>query len=198
MDRNDRADLTENLFQDRFLQLDTAELLPILEGLLFVAGTEGLTDKQIARILELPESDVAYACDQLLQRENMQGSFLQVMRIAGTWQLVTHKRLAPYLQKLAMAPTPSSLSQAALETLAIIAYRQPITRIDIEDIRGVKSDRALGTLVARGLIEDVGRADGPGRPFLYGTTREFLDHFGLQTPRDLPPIEEEDNTDEGA
>src|SRR5699024_7081649 len=96
-----------------------------------------------------------------------------------------------YLKKLAMSPIHSSLSQAALEILAIIAYRQPITRLDIEDIRGVRSDRALQTLMSKLLIKPVGRKPGVGRPILYGTTPLFLDHFGLNSLADLPPLQEE-------
>ncbi len=184
----DRTDEQLIALQERLKQIDPDEMLPALEGLLFAAGTEGLTDKQIARVLQLPESDVRYVCELLRERQARESRMMQVVRIADTWQLTTHPKLSPFLRLLAMAPAPSSLSQAALETLAIIAYRQPISRLGIEAVRGVKSERAIGTLMARGLIEEVGREQAPGRPYLYGTTRDFLDYFGISSAAQLPPL----------
>jgi len=124
----------------------------------------------------------------LADRQAREQRMIRVVRIADTWQLVTHPDLSPYLRTLSLAPVPATLSGAALETLAIIAYKQPITRSQIEEIRGVKSEKPLGTLVARGLIEEVSRAEGPGRPYLYGTTKEFMDYFGLAGAGALPPL----------
>ncbi|MHB1630506.1 MAG: SMC-Scp complex subunit ScpB, partial [Bacilli bacterium] len=138
------------------------------------------------------ESAATQMCVELRALQLREGRRFLVERLAGAWQLMTAPELTPYLRRLALAPPPSSLSQAALETLAIVAYRQPITRAQIEEIRGVKSEKALGTLVARGLVQELARADSPGRPFLYGTTADFLDHFGLGSPRDLPPLEQSD------
>lgn len=160
-------------------------LLPYLEGLLFAAGTEGLTDHQIARVLQVAQADVEAICLHLLAQQKSQGRMFEVCRIADAWQLMTTPELVPYLRSLALAPAPFALSQAALETLAIIAYKQPITRMDIETIRGVKSERAIGTLLARGLIREAGRAEGPGRPFLYETTHDVLEHFGLSSLDEL-------------
>ncbi|PWI56615.1 SMC-Scp complex subunit ScpB [Sulfoacidibacillus thermotolerans] len=171
-------------------ELTSFDSLAILEGLLFVAGTEGLTDKQIADVLEISESEVSSLCHTLAVKQQQEGRLFRVMQIANVWQLNTVPALTPYLRRLSLVPAPSSLSQAALETLAIIAYRQPITRAEIEEIRGVKSEKAIGTLIARGLIMEAGRAEGPGRPFLFATTPEFLDYFGLQSTSDLPPIAE--------
>lgn len=170
--------------------LDVDMLTAVLEGLLFASGTEGLNDQQIARVFGIGQEQVAVWCETLAARLADSGRFLRVVRIADAWQLVTAPALRPYLEALALAPPPSPLTPAALEVLAIIAYRQPITRPAIEDIRGVKSERPLGTLLARGLIHEVGRVEGPGRPILYGTTKEFLDHFGLSSPADLPPLPE--------
>ncbi|MCI0184085.1 MAG: SMC-Scp complex subunit ScpB [Acidibacillus sp.] len=168
----------------------TLDPLSVLEGLLFVAGSEGLSDKQIATVLEMDEQDVYDLCMKLEEKQQREGRSFLIMRIASVWQLNTLATLTPYLRKLALVPAPAPLSQAALETLAIIAYRQPITRSDIEEIRGVKAEKAIATLVARGLIKEAGRAEGPGRPFLFETTSEFLDYFGLQNSNDLPPIGE--------
>jgi segregation and condensation protein B len=176
---------TETLTENRTA---TVDWLPALEGVLFAAGTEGLTDRQIASVFDLEERQVPYVCHQLVERQEKSGSMLRVARLADTWQLVTHPSLAPYLRALALAPPAAALSGAALETLAIIAYKQPITRAMVEEIRGVKSEKPLGTLVARGLIAEVGRAEGPGRPYLYGTTKEFMDYFGIANARELPPL----------
>jgi segregation and condensation protein B len=110
--------------------------------------------------------------------------------MAGTFQLATKKENAAYLKKLVDSPHTSALSQAALETLAIIAYKQPITRAEVEDIRGVKTERPLHTLMAKVLIKEVGRAEGTGRAILYGTTKEFLDYFGLKNLKELPQLPE--------
>ncbi len=169
---------------------DIAGLLAALEGVLFAAGMEGLTDAQIARIFFLTEESVADFCGRLAAKQDAEGRMLCVIRSAGSWQLVTRPELTPYLRDLAMVPPPSALSTAALETLAIIAYKQPITRAGIEHLRGVKSDRALSTLIVRGLVDEAGRADGPGRPILYATTKDFLDHFGLASPSELPHLDE--------
>ena len=109
--------------------------------------------------------------------------------MAGVYHLSTKKEHAPYLKKLVESPSIHTLSQASLETLAIIAYKQPITRIEIEAIRGVKSERPIQTLASKALIKEVGRAEGAGRAYIYGTTSEFLDYFGLKSIEDLPPIE---------
>jgi segregation and condensation protein B len=113
-----------------------------------------------------------------------------MIELAGTYQLATKKENAAYLKKLVESPNTNTLSQAALETLAIISYKQPITRIEIEEIRGVKTERPLQTLMSKGLIREVGRQNGAGRAILYGTTKEFLDHFGLKDLKELPPFPE--------
>jgi segregation and condensation protein B len=127
-----------------------------------------------------------------LQREyDERGAGLAVVELAGSWQLVTRPEHAVYLRRLARTPTATQLSSAALEVLSIVAYKQPISRLDIEQIRGVKSDRAIATLVHRQLITEVGRQDSPGRPILYGTTDTFLQTFGLRSLDDLPPLPQE-------
>lgn len=171
----------------------------ILESLLFAAGDEGLTLKQITKVLDIDEvkaHEIINDLKRAYEEDNNRG--ICIIQLAGTYQLVTKKENAIYLQKLVENPNHSSLSQASLETLTIIAYKQPITRIEIEEIRGVKTDRPLQTLLARGLIQEVGRSDSPGRAILYGTTKEFLDYFGLKDIKELPPlpIKEEDSYSE--
>ena len=111
---------------------------------------------------------------------------MQVKEIDAAYRVGTLTTHATYFQNLSYSPTQRSITQASLETLAIIAYRQPITRVEIEEIRGVKSDRSLQTLTSKGLIFELGRSEAIGRPILYGTTKMFLDHFGLNTVSDLP------------
>ncbi|ADI26240.1 segregation and condensation protein B [Geobacillus sp. GHH01] len=162
----------------------------IVEALLFAAGDEGLSLSQIAAVLEVSELEAKAVIEELQQDCRREERGIQLVELGGVFLLATKKEHAPYLKKLVEAPGASPLSQAALETLAIIAYRQPITRAEIEEIRGVKSDKPLQTLMARALIKEVGRAEGTGRPILYGTTPEFLDYFGLKTLEELPPLPE--------
>ncbi|WP_235888200.1 SMC-Scp complex subunit ScpB [Neobacillus paridis] len=161
----------------------------ILESLLFAAGDEGLTLKQIAEVLEIDELEANDVIEDLRQEYAAnENRGIIIVQLAGTYQLATKKENADYLKKLVDSPNTSTLSQAALETLAIIAYKQPITRAEIEEIRGVKSERPLHTLMAKALIKEVGRAEGTGRAILYGTTKEFLDYFGLKSLEELPAL----------
>ena len=172
----------------------------IVESLLFAAGDEGLTVKQLMHVLDMEQLEVEQLIDELIKnyrKDKTRG--ISIIEIAGTYQFATKKQHSDYLKKLVESPHASTLSQAALETLAIIAYKQPITRAEIEEIRGVKTVRPLHTLSAKALIKEVGRAEGAGRAILYGTTKEFLDHFGLKNIGELPPLtekEEEFNQEE--
>ncbi|WP_223066596.1 SMC-Scp complex subunit ScpB [Paenibacillus caui] len=170
--------------------MDFQKLKSIIEGMLFLAGEEGLTVKQLAEVLEQRSEIIRDALEELKASMAQEGRGLQIVEIAGHYQLATLPEHAPYFEKLAYSPSRSSLSQAALETLSIIAYRQPITRVEIEEIRGVKAERAIHTLVNKDLIEEVGRAEAIGRPILYGTTKAFLDYFGLASLKDLPDPEQ--------
>jgi segregation and condensation protein B len=161
-------------------------LKPIIEGLLLVAGDEGLSAHQLSEITEQDLSAVKKAVAELQAEYRESGRGMQIIETAGAFHLATLPEHAVYFERMAASPSRSGLSQAALETLAIIVYKQPITRIEIEEIRGVKSDRAIQTLVAKELIKEVGRAEAIGRPILYGTTKQFLDYFGLNSLSDLP------------
>lgn len=168
----------------------------ILESLLFAAGDEGLTLKQIVKVMDVPEFKAKEIVMMLKKDyEENPNRGIMLVELAGTYQLATKPEHATYLKRLVETPNYGSLSQAALETLTIIAYKQPITRVEIEEIRGVKSERALQTLVTKGLIKEVGRVDGPGRAILYGTTDEFLDYFGLKDLKELPPLPEDDENE---
>lgn len=162
-----------------------------LESLLFAAGDEGLTLKQIAAALDMSDKEA----DQLIkglqeEYESDENRGLTIALLAGTYQLVTKRKFSNVLQKLVENTQTDTISQAALETMAIIAYKQPITRVEIEEIRGVKTERPLRTLLAKGLIREAGRREGIGRAILYATTKEFLDYFGLTDIRELPPLPE--------
>lgn len=157
-----------------------------VEALLFVAE-EPPTIAQLARALEVPPEAIEEALNLLQERLRERG--LRLQRHRDRVQLVVAPEAAEDVRRFLGLNGGTRLSTAALETLAIIAYRQPITRAEIEAIRGVNCEGVLRTLLARGLIEEVGRAEGPGRPIRYGTTMLFLQHFGLRSLADLPPLD---------
>lgn len=162
----------------------------IIEGLLFVSGDEGLDVREIADVLELDWRVVEEIIDDMKETYASENRGFRIAKVAGSYQLTTNPEHAPYFSRLAQTPSRGTLSQAALETLAIVAYRQPITRVEIDEIRGVKSDRALHTLVAKELIHEAGRSEAVGRPILYETTKQFLQYFGLSTLKDLPDADQ--------
>ncbi|MCG0239038.1 MAG: SMC-Scp complex subunit ScpB [Firmicutes bacterium] len=159
----------------------------VVEALL-LASPEPLTAARIAEVLGVEEREARILIDDLRRDYQAPGRGLAIREVAGGYQLVTRPELADYVERL-LAPKGRGLSPAALETLAIIAYRQPITRAEIEAVRGVSVERILDNLLERRLIREVGRRDGPGRPILYGTTQEFLTYFGLKDLSELPPVE---------
>lgn len=168
-----------------------------LESLLFAAGDEGLSIKQISSVLEVDDNlanEIVAELQKDYEKDENRG--ITIVQLAGVYQLATKKVHADYLKKLVESPGTAHLSQAALETLAIVAYKQPITRAEIEEIRGVKTERPLHTLSSRALIKEVGRAEGTGRAILYGTTKEFLDYFGLKSINELPPLPDQVEEDE--
>lgn len=166
-------------------------LVAPLEAVLFTAGSNGLSTEEIAQVLQLTVGEAKALCEDLQHKYISESSGIQLMELAGTWQLVTKPEYVEYVKRMATSPTSAHLSPAALEVLAIVAYRQPITRADIESIRGVQSDRAVSTLVHRQLIAECGRQDSPGRPILFATTDIFLQTFGIRSLDDLPPLPSE-------
>ena len=161
----------------------------VIESLLFVSG-DGIEVSHLAEILEISEADVKKYVDELkvFYKENKRG--LEICEYDGYIQLKTPEENFIYVTKLAESKRKQPLSPAALEALSIVAYHQPVTRSSVEFIRGVNSDGPMSRLVERGLIEESGRLDAPGRPILYGTTKEFLRSFGLNSLSDLPDIED--------
>ena len=160
----------------------------IVESVLFVAD-EPVEIAALARIAEAGLEETGAAVDALAEECRERG--VRVQRTESAVQLVTAPETTSYVERYLGVEDDDRLSPAALETLAIIAYKQPITRQTMERIRGVNCDRALASLRARGLITEVGRAQAAGRPYLFGTTFRFLEHFGLEKPEDLPPLEEQ-------
>lgn len=167
-------------------------LMSKIESLLFVIGEDGLTIAQLSQFTESTEEEVTEAIQQMVNYYELDDSRgITVKEIAGTYQLISKRENAQYIEKLVENPPSQSLSQAALEVLAIVAYKQPITRVEVEDLRGVKCERALHTLSHKALIKEIGRAEGTGRAILYGTTKEFLNYFGLKNIEEMPPLDEE-------
>lgn len=162
-----------------------------LEGLLFACGDEGITVKELKDILGVDEKSVKLLLEELKADYERDARGLMIMRSHEVYHLTTKPEHSTYFKKLLETPQSTRLSQAALETLAIIAYNQPITRTEIDEIRGVKSDRPVKTLLARSLIEEAGRREGVGRPILFATSKEFLIFFGLTSLEELPPLPEE-------
>ena len=160
--------------------------ISVLEGLLFVAGDDGISLEEASYILELEKSAVRQLLDELKKRLEDENSGLELLLTASHYKLVTKASLKSYIEKYAVSPYSSQLSQASLETLAIIAYKQPVTRVDIESIRGVQSSGSIQKLLLRDLIDEAGRLDSPGRPKLYKTTAYFMDYFGLESLDALP------------
>lgn len=162
----------------------------VLEGLLFVVGEDGLSIDQIKDVLELEEDDAKELIMELKKDYEDASRGLRIDFLGNRFKITTKFEHKEYYQKLLENPETNTLSQAALETLAIIAYNEPITRMKVDSIRGVGSVSIIRKLVAKGFIKESGRSDLPGRPILYETTNEFLDYFGLSSVEDLPSISE--------
>ena len=168
------------------------EHVQIVEALLF-ASEKPLTQSKVRTILDDEESfNLEATVEKLNQHYTETDRAFFIMKVAGGYQLVTHKQFEPYIKKLYVSSSRMRLSQAALETLSIISYKQPISRPDVDSIRGVNSDGVIRTLLERDLIVITGREDQPGRPLLYGTSDEFLRYFGLNSLDDLPKLREID------
>lgn len=161
----------------------------VLEGLLFVVGEDGLTIEQIEDVLNIDEESAKNLIRELKHDYEDESRGLRIDFLGNRFKITTKFEHKEYYQKLIENPETNFLSQAALETLAIIAYNEPITRIQVDTLRGVGSTSIIRKLVAKGFIKEAGRSDVPGRPILYETTHEFLDYFGLAGIEDLPDID---------
>ena len=175
-------------------------LKAVTEGLLFVSGSEGITLDELSKILEIDLEQVQTYLKELKQSYQQEDRGITLEKYGDVFKLTTKKEHKPYYEKLVTVQDSPNLSQAALETLAIIAYNEPITRVEVDEIRGVGSAHLVRKLLLKNLIEDLfevskansgerGKSDLPGRPMLYGTTKEFLDFFGLKDKSSLPIID---------
>ncbi len=163
--------------------------LQIVEALLFASDAPVETER-IQEVLELPTAaDARALVEELRARYEADGRALSIVEVGGGFRMVTRPEVAPWLLRLVRSRTRTRLSRSALETLAIVAYRQPVSRPEIDAIRGVNSEAVLESLLDRRMLRIAGRKDAPGRPFLYETTREFLVAFGLRALEDLPKVE---------
>jgi len=160
----------------------------VLEGLLFLVGDDGLTIEQMMNILELEKEECFNLINELKNSYEDINRGIRINFLGNTFKLTTKGEHHMFYEKLLVNEENNTLSSSALETLAIIAYNEPITRIQVDEIRGVQTGQLIRKLVAKGLIKEAGRSELPGRPILYKTTSEFLDYFGLSTIDDLPKI----------
>ncbi len=160
----------------------------VIEGLLFVVGDDGLDLDEISKILEISKEETKELIKNLQNDYQSDKRGIRIDFLGDKLKLTTKKEHNIYYQKLLTTDDNNTLSQAALETLAIIAYNQPITRVKVDELRGISNNHIIRKLVAKGLIKESGRSSMPGRPILYETTREFLDYFGLSSINDLPDM----------
>lgn len=168
-------------------ELLTQEVRGRIEAILFVAG-EPVLLSDLAKALEMSEADTSKVISMLINEYDFEQRGFCLKRFGKHVQLATRAIYADWVERLLQPVQKQSLSQAAMETLAVVAYRQPVTRAEVEQIRGVKCDYSIASLVSKGLIEEVGRKETVGRPILFGTTDEFLNHFGISNLEQLPPL----------
>ncbi len=177
--------------------MEMKRLKAIVEALLF-AGGEPLTTRTISQVTSASIQEVQWVLAELKKEYDREEKGIELAELGEGFAFATRIECAEYVQRLLSERKSAPLSYAALETLAIVAYQQPVTRSEIEKIRGVNADRTVQTLLERQLIREVGRLDSPGRPIVYGTTQEFMIHFGLKKLDDLPPMNIEDVSAEEA
>ena len=167
-------------------------LLGVLEGILFAVGDEGITLKTLSETMNISTEEVKSLLKSLQERYESDEYGIRISYLGDAFKLTTKREHAEFYQRLLGSAESQSLSESALEVLAIIAYNQPITRVIVDEMRGVASGQIIRKLCARGLVKITGKSQMPGRPNLYGTTKEFLDYFGLATIDDLPQIKQEE------
>ncbi len=163
--------------------------LGVLEGILFVVGDEGINLNTLCEIMQIDEKEAKELLLNLKKSYEDNSRGLRISYLGDAFKLTTKSEHKEYYERMVVNPETNTLSQAALEVLAIVAYNQPITRLEIEELRGVSCTHTLRKLLAKGLVKEAGKSDMAGRPNLYKTTSEFLDYFGLATIDDLPKME---------
>jgi segregation and condensation protein B len=188
---NDEAkDVLAQAGNGRAETIDARELKAILEAVLFVSSEPVPVARLMTILGTVSKAEVVQALGILTHDLDQAGRGIQLVQVAGGYRLVTKQEYGPWLKRMDKAKAAQKLSRSALESLAIIAYKQPLVRSEIEEIRGVETSGVLRTLCERKLVRIVGRKDVPGRPIMYGTTKFFLEHFGLQDLSQLPPLRE--------
>lgn len=175
---------------------DTLNIEAIVEGLLYMVGDDGLKVEQLASVIDKSIEDSEAILNSIQSKYTNENFGIELVNYGKTYKFITKQEVAPYIQALFHTSKPNTLSQSALETLAIIAYKQPITRVEIEELRGVGADMMLRKLQARNLIREAGRSDAPGKPILYEVTEEFMDSFKLYTLDELPDLPEFNSDEE--
>ena len=178
--------------------MDIKEIKSVIEGLLYVAG-DAVSLKELSHVLSIDEGTVKRIINQMMDTYNEEKRGIQIIEVNSSYQFCTRPEHYEYIERLVKPQTRQGLSQAALETLSIIAYKQPITKAQIDAIRGVKSESSVARLEEKELIFEAGRLDTPGRPMIYCTTDNFLKLFGLKSLQELPPLQEmtaEEDTEE--
>lgn len=181
--------MTDNLEKEVCEQESVVpKIMAAIEAVLFTMG-DSVEASRLAQALELPEEELHGIIAQMMSAYEEEDRGIRIIRLENSYQLCTKKEYYDTLIRIARIPRKISLTDVLLETLAIVAYKQPVTKLEIEKIRGVKSDHAVNKLVEYELVAEIGRKDAPGRPILFGTTENFLRHFGVDSVDDLPVID---------
>ena len=183
----------ENLNENDVKEPDNIEA--IIEGLLYVVGEDGIKASMLSEVIEKSLEDTKVYLDNIENKYKSEIYGIELVNYGGVYKFLSKKSVYPYATKLFETAKSSSLSQSALETLAIIAYKQPVTRVEIEELRGVGSDMMLRKLLSRNLIKEAGRSEAPGRPILYEVTDEFMDSFKLYSFEELPELPDFNNNE---
>ena len=191
--------MEENLIENKNLnENDVKEpdnIEAIIEGLLYVVGEDGIKASMLSEVIEKSLEDTKVYLDNIENKYKSEIYGIELVNYGGVYKFLSKKSVYPYATKLFETAKSSSLSQSALETLAIIAYKQPVTRVEIEELRGVGSDMMLRKLLSRNLIKEAGRSEAPGRPILYEVTDEFMDSFKLYSLEELPELPDFNNNE---
>ena len=183
----------ENLNENDVKEPDNIEA--IIEGLLYVVGEDGIKASMLSEVIEKSLEDTKVYLDNIENKYKSEIYGIELVNYGGVYKFLSKKSVYPYATKLFETAKSSSLPQSALETLAIIAYKQPVTRVEIEELRGVGSDMMLRKLLSRNLIKEAGRSEAPGRPILYEVTDEFMDSFKLYSLEELPELPDFNNNE---
>ncbi len=188
--------MSENIENTAFVNEEPKNMAAVVEGLLYLLGEDGIKAEQLALAIHKSDKETAEILEEIKKKYDSDEFGIELVNYGGVWKFITKKVVYPFAQELFNNVKPNTLSQSALETLAIIAYKQPVTRVEIEELRGVSAETMLRRLLARNLIKEVGRSEAPGRPILYEVTEEFMDSFKLVDLKELPDLPNYSTDDE--